>query len=139
MLHKWTLTLVLFCLFCSCLRGVVLYILYPVNIGISVVFSTRSSDHVLCFLQRVYGTMCTAVYAKGLWYNVYQGLCKGFMVQYVQQFMQRVYGTMCTMLYAKGLWYNVYCSLCKGFMAQSVLQFMQKVYDTTLSSICTQG
>ena len=129
-----------------------MYILYPVDIGISVVFSTRSSDHVLYLMQRIYGTMCTAVYTKDLWYNVYQGLCKRFMVQCVQQFMQRVYdtmctmvyakgvyGTMCTAVYAKGLWYNVYCSLCKGFMVQSILQFMQMVYGTICTAVYTKG
>ena len=54
------------------------------------------------FMQRVYGTMCTKVYAKGFGYSVYCSLCKGFMVQSVLQFIQRVYDTTLLSLCSHG-------------------------------------
>ena len=58
------------------------------------------------FMQRIYGTMCTKVCAKGLWYNVSSSLCKGFMVQSVLQFIQRVYDTTLLSLCSHGLLFS---------------------------------
>ena len=93
---------------------------------------------VLRFMQRGYGTMCTKVYAKGLWYNMYCSLCKGFMAQSVLQFMQKVYDTTLSSICTQG-WlfsqtsFNVYSCTC----FHSAISCALKVHSRRL--FCTRS